>query len=77
MDARYQEYESDRRCAYVVHINNNTIRKESQSLIREVLARSCWRAGPGQVALDGSKVQRERKTGPFIPCEVRAQTGPA
>ena len=77
MDAPNQEYESDRRCAYAVHINNNTIRKESQSPIYEVLARSCWRAGPGQEALDGSKVKREGKVGPFIPCEVQAQTGPA
>ena len=77
MDARNQEYEDDQRSAYEVHINNNTIRKESQSPIREVLARSCWRAGPGQEASDGSKVRREGKAGPFIPCEVRAQTGSA
>ena len=75
MDVRYQEYESDRRCAYAIHINNNTIRKESQSPICEILARSCWRAGPGQEASDGSKVKREGKAGPFIPCEVQAQTG--
>ena len=77
MDARNQEYEGDQRCTYAVHINNNTIRKESQSPIREVLARSYWRAGPGQEALDGIKVRREGKAGPFIPCEVGAQTGPA
>ena len=76
MDARNQEYEGDRRCAYAVHINN-IIRKESQSPIREVLARSCWRASPGQEASDGSKMRREGKVGPFIPCKVRAQTGPA
>ena len=75
MDARNQEYEGDQRCAYVVHISNNTIRKESQSPIHEVLARSFWRAGPGQEASDRSKVRREGKAGPFIPCEVRAQTG--
>ena len=75
MKARNKEYEGDRRCAYAVHIYNNTITKESQSLIREVLARSCWRAGPGQEASDGSKVRREGKARPFIPCEVRAQTG--
>ena len=75
MDARNQEYEGDQRCAYVVHRSNNTIRKESQNPIYEVLARSCWRAGPGQEASDGSKVRREGKAGPFIPCEVRAQTG--
>ena len=72
MDACNQEYVGDQRCAYAVHINNNTIRKESQSPIREVLARSYWRAGPGQEALDGSKVRREGKAMPFIPCEVRA-----
>ena len=77
MDARNQEYEGDQWCTYVVHINNNTIRKESQSSIREVLARSCWRAGPSQEASDGSKVRREGNAGPFIPCEVGAQTGPA
>ena len=60
-----------------VHINNNTIRKESQSPIREVLARSCWRAGSGEEASDRSKVRREGKAGPFIPDEVRAQTGSA
>ena len=76
MDARNKEYEGDRRCAYAVHINNNTTTKESQSPIHEVLIRSCWRAGPGQEALDGSKVRREGKAGRFIPCEVRAQTGP-
>ena len=77
MDACNQEYEGDQRCAYAVHISNNTIRKESQSPICEVLARSCSKAGPGQEALDGSKVKREGKAGPFIPYEVRAQTGPA
>ena len=77
MDARNQEYESDRRCAYAVHIYNNTIRKESQSPIREVLARSCWRARPSHEASDGSKVRREGKAGPFIPCDVRVQTGSA
>ena len=77
MNARNKEYKGDRRCAYVVHINNNTMKKESQSLIREVLTRSYWKAGPGQEASDGSKVRRERKAGPFIPCEVQAQTGPA
>ena len=77
MDTRNQGYEGDPRYAYAVHIKNNTIRKESQSPIYEVLARSCWRAGPGQKASDGSKVMREGKVGPFIPCEVRAQTGPA
>ena len=77
MNGRNKEYEGDRRCAYVAHINNNTIRKESQSPISEVFARNCWRAGPGQEASDGSKVRREGKAGPFIPCEVRAQTGPA
>ena len=77
MDARNQEYGGDQRCAYAVHINNNTIRKESRSPIREVLARSCWKAGPGQEASDGSKVRREGKAGPFIPCEVQAQMGPA
>ena len=77
MDAHNQEYEGDQRCAYAVHISNNTIRKESQSPICEVLARSCWRVGPGQEALDGSKLRRERKAGPFIPCEVRVQAGPA
>ena len=77
MDAPNQEYESDQWCAYAVHINNNTIRKESQSPIREVLARSCWRAGLGQEALNRSKVKREGKAGPFIPCEVRVQTGSA
>ena len=77
MDACNQEYEGDQQCAYEVHISNNIIRKESQSPIREVLARSCWRAGPGQEASDGSKVRREGKVGPFIPCEVRAQTEPA
>ena len=77
MDARNQEYEGDQQCTYAVHINNNTIRKESQSPIREVLARSCWRVGPGQEASDGSKVRREGKAGPFIPYEVQAQTGPA
>ena len=70
MDTRNQEYEGDKRCAYAVLISNNTIRKESQSPICEVLARSYWRAGPGQEALDGSKVRREWKVGPFIPCEV-------
>ena len=74
MDARNQEYEGDQRCTYAVHINNNTIRKESQNPICEVLARSSWRAGLGQEASDGSKVRREGKAGPFIPCEVRAQT---
>ena len=75
MNAHNKEHEGDRQCSYVVHINNNIIKKESQSPIREVLARSCWRAGPGQEASDGSKVSRERKVGPLIPCEVRAQTG--
>ena len=77
MNARNKEHEGDRRCAYAVHINNNTITKESQSPIHEVLARSCWKAGLGQEASDGSKVRREGKIGPFIPCEVWAQTGPA
>ena len=77
MNARNKEHEGDRRCTYVVHINNNTITKESQSPIREVLVRSCWRVVPGQEASDGSKVRREGKAGPFIPCEVWAQTGPA
>ena len=76
MNARNKEYEGDRRFAYAVHINNNTVKKEIQSLIREVLARSCWKVGPGQEALDGSKVRREGKARPFIPCEVWAQTGP-
>ena len=76
MNARNKEYEGDRWCAYAVHINNNTIRKESQSPICEVLARSCWRAGLGQEASDGSKVRREEKAGPFIPYEVRVQMGP-
>ena len=76
MDTRNQEYESDRWCAYAVHINNNTIKKESQSPICEVLTRSYWKAGPGQEASNGSKVKREGKAGPFIPCEVWAQTGP-
>ena len=67
MDARNQEFEGDQQCAYVVHINNNTIRKESQSPIREVLARSCWKAGPGQEASDGSKVRREGKLGLLYP----------
>ena len=77
MNARNKDHEGDRQCAYAIHINNNTKRKESQSHICEVLAKSCWRAGPGQEALDGSKVRRERKVGPFIPCEVRAQMGAA
>ena len=77
MNARNKEHEGDRWCAYAVHINNNTITKESQSPIREVLARSSWRAGLGQEALDGSKVRREGKAGPYIPCEIWAQTGPA
>ena len=71
------EHEGDRRCSYAVHINNNTITKEGQNPIREDLARSCWRAGLGQEASDGSKVRRVGKLGPFIPYEVRAQTGPA
>ena len=75
MNARNKEHEGDRRCAYAVHINNNTIPKESQSPIHWVLARSCWRAGPGQEASDGSKVRREGKAAPFIPCEIRVQTG--
>ena len=76
MNARNKEHEGDQQCAYAVHINNNTITKESQSPIREVLARSCWRVGLGQEAFDGSKVTRKGKAGPFIPCEVRAQIGP-
>ena len=67
MDARNQEYEGDQRCAYAVHISNNIIRKESQSPIREVLARSCWKAGPGQEASDGSKVRREGRLGLLYP----------
>ena len=70
MNACNKEHEGDRRSAYAVHINNNTITKESQSPLREVLARSCWRAGLSQEALDGSKVRREGKVGPFIPYEV-------
>ena len=66
MDAYIKEYEGDRWCTYAVHINNYTITKESQSPIREVLARSCLRAGPGQEASDGSKVRREGKAGLFI-----------
>ena len=77
MNACNKEYKGDQWCAYAVHINNNTITKESQSPIRKVLARSCWRAGLGQEASDGSKVRREGKAGPFISCEVRAQMGPA
>ena len=76
MNARNEEYEGNRQCAYAVHINN-TITKESQSPIREVLARSCWRVGLGQEASDASKVGREAKARPFIPYEVRAQTGSA
>ena len=77
MDARNQEYEGDKQCVYAIHISNNTIRKESQSPIREVLVKSCGRAGLGQETSDGSKVRREGKVGPFIPCEVRTQRGPA
>ena len=51
--------------------------KEGQNPIREVLARSSWRAGPHQEASDGSKVKRVGKLGPFISCEVWAQTKPA
>ena len=76
MNARNKEHEGDRRCAYAVYIKN-TITKESQSPICEVLARSCWRASSGREASDGSKVRREGKAGPFIPYEVWAQTGPA
>ena len=76
MNARNKKHEGNRRCAYAVHINNNIITKESQSPIREVLKRSCWRASPGQEASDGSKVRRERKAGPFITYEVQAQMGP-
>ena len=76
MNACNKEYEGDRQCSYAIHINNNTIRKESQSPFHEVLARSCWRAGPGQEASDGSKVRREGKAGPFISCEVQVQIGP-
>ena len=76
INARNVEHEGDRRCSYVVHINNYTITKEGQNPICEVLARSCWRAGPSQEASDGSKVRKVGKLGPFIPCEVRAQTEP-
>ena len=51
--------------------------EESQSPIHEVLAKSCWRAGPDQEASDGSKVRREWKARPLLPCEVQAQVGPA
>ena len=77
MNTRNVKHEGDRRCSYAVHIKNNTIIKEGQSPICEVLARNCWRVGLDQEASDGSKVRRIGKIGPFIPCKVRAQMGPA
>ena len=73
INARNVEHEGDRRYSHAVFTNNNTITKEGQNSIHEVLARSCSRVDPGQEASDGSKVKRLGKLGPFIPWEVRTQ----